>query len=261
MSDDGGTIVFSTDEALSSADTNGGHDVYMWHDGRVSLISSGGRSFDDIFTAGYLSASISPSGRDVYFGTTARLTANDVDTQLDVYDARVDGGFDLATPPPCSGDGCQSPPSAPPPPSNPGSTSSAGHDGLPQTTPAFTVGKLTASQLKRVASTGKVSLSVTTNAPGTLAAKATATLARRPSTVGSAKRKAPRAGTLSLTLTLSEKARSELKHKCTLTVKVLVSQDNVAITRTVSLKLTQPKAKKKSSRTTSRHAAAKEGRS
>jgi hypothetical protein len=127
------------------------------------------------------------------------------------------------------------------------------------------VGKLTTSQLRRVTSTGKVSLSVTTNAPGTLSAKATAIIARRSSTVGSARRSITKAGTVSLSLTLSKKARVELKRKRKLAVKVRVGQDSVAIAQTVSLKLTQPKkaknAKTKVSRTTSRNAGVKGGRS
>ena len=274
MSDNGGSVVFTTDETLAPNDTNGTIDIYLWHDGRVSLISSGKPSEDHNFAGisnfgvngPFVQGFISPSGRDVFFTTTAQLISSDVDTVMDTYDARVDGGFDLSTPPRCSGDGCQNPPSAPPPATKPGSTSPTVQDGSPQTTPAFTVGKLTAGQLRRVASTGKVSLTVTTNAPGSLSAKATATIAKRSSTVGSAKRTVTKPGSLSLSLTLSTKARAELKSQRKLTVKVLVGQDNVAIARTVSLKLTQPraakkKAKKRSSRTTSRDAAAKGGRS
>jgi hypothetical protein len=270
MSDDGSSVVFATDDGLAPSDTNGTIDVYLWHEGRVSLISSGQPSDDHnvpvtpnpMTSEAAVQALISPSGRDVYFQTTARLVSSDVDTVIDIYDARVDGGFDLSTSPKCSGDACQSPPPASPPATKPGSTPLTDQDDSPQTTPAFSVKALTASQLGRVASTGKVSLSVTTNAPGLLSAKATATIARRPSTVGSAKRIVMKAGTVSLSLTLSKKARAELKSRRKLTVKVLVGQDNVAIARTVSLKLTQPKAaKQRSSRTTSRHAASKGGRS
>jgi hypothetical protein len=274
MSDDGGSVVFTTSEALAPSDTNGTPDTYLWHEGRLSLISSGKPSNDGPFQGfpnalGYNAfdtALISPSGRDVYFMTTAQLVSSDSDTVMDIYDARVNGGFaPTPTPTPCSGDACQGGRSAPPPDATPGSTSSTGQAGSPQTTPAFTVGKLTASQLKRVATTGKVSLSIVTNAPGVLSAQATATIAKRPSTVGSGRLAVAKAGTLTLSLSLSKKARAELRSTRKLTVKVLVRQDNVAIARTVSLKLTQPKpakkTKKKSSRTTARHAAAKGGRS
>jgi hypothetical protein len=263
ISEDGRSVVFTTTEALAPNDTNGTIDSYLWHDGRVSLISSGKPS-DDAFFGLYsqqpfgtflaLQTFISPSGRDVFFTTTAQMIPSDVDTLLDTYDARVEGGFDQSPPPSCSGDACQGGRSVPPPASKPDSASSTGEDDAPQIAPAFSVGKLTASQLKRVASTGKVSLTVTTNAPGRLSAKANATLAQRSSTVGSANRAVVKAGTVSLTLTLSKKARAELKRKRKLTVKVLVAQDNVATARTVSLKLTQPKPKpkpKKPSRGTS----------
>jgi hypothetical protein len=271
MSDDGGSVVFFSDDALAPEDTNGTIDTYLWHDGRASLLSSGKPSDDHSYSLNFrgLAAGISSSGRDVYFTTTARLAPNDVDTQLDVYDAHIDGGFDLSVPPPCNGDGCQGGSSAPSSsPSQSGSSSAQAEGNPSQATPTFTVGKLSASQLKRVASTGKVSLSVATNAPGVLLAKATATIAKRSTTVGSARRSVAKAGTVSLSLTLSKKARAELKSKRKLSVKVLVSQSNVAIARTVSLKLTQPKAakkakrtKKQSSRTTSRHAVSKGGRS
>jgi hypothetical protein len=272
MSDDGGSVVFTTSEALAPSDTNGTPDTYLWHEGRVSLISSGKPSLDgqipDVDGASFgtstrVLALISPSGRDVYFATTARLLSSDLDTVVDIYDARVDGGFaPTPRPTPCSGDACQGGRSAPPPAAKPGSTSSTGQDSARQTTPTFSVKALMTAQRKRAASTGKVVLSITTNAPGTLSAQATSTIAKRSSNVGSAKRTVAKAGTVSLSLTLSKRARAELKRKHKLTVKVLVRQDNVAIARTVSLKLIQPKAtQRKSSRATSRHAAAKGGRS
>lgn len=275
MSDDGASVVFTTKEALAPSDVNDTMDTYLWHEGRVSLISSGGPSGDGAFigvnddaalgTTGTVQALISPSGRDVYFTTTASLVPGDIDGQVDIYDARVNGGFDQSTPSTCSGEACQSSPAAPPPVAQPTSTSATGQAGGPQTTPALTVGKLTVGQLKRIASTGRVSLSITTNTPGTLSAKATATLTRRTTPVGSAKRTVVKAGTVSLSLTLSKKARAQLKNKRKLTVKVQVRQDNVAIASTVWLKLTLPKATmktaKKSLRTASRHAAVAKGRS
>ncbi len=272
MTDDGESVVFTTDEGLTPDDTNGTLDSYLWRDGRVSLISSGKPSADGGLPAGGdpgvggiltgVQASITPSGRDVYFTTTAQLTTNDVDQQIDLYDARIDGGFDVAPPAGCVGDACQGGGSAPPLPSQSGSASSVGQDGPAQVTPSFSVKSLTAVQRKRVASTGTVSLSVTTNAPGALSAKATATIAKRSSTVGSAKRTVAAAGTVVLSLTLSEKAQAELKSRGKLTVKVRVGQDNVAIARTLSLKLTRPKAaEKKANKKTLRHAVVKGGRS
>jgi hypothetical protein len=258
ISDDGRSVVFTTEETLAPNDTNGTADAYLWRDGGVSLISSGKPSDDHAFlpeadlpfgAGAVIQTFISSSGRDVFFTTTAQMIPSDVDTAMDTYDARVDGGFEQSTPPKCSGEGCQGPLAAPPPATRPDSTSPAAQDGAPQTAPAFSVGRLTAAQLRRIASTGKVPLRVTTTTPGTLSATATATIARRPSTVGSVKRSVAKAGTVTVTvtLTLSKKARAELKRKRKLMVKVLVGQDNVAIPRTVSLKVTQPKSKPKKS--------------
>jgi hypothetical protein len=257
MTDDGTAAVFTTTEALSPADTNGTYDVYLWRDGRVSLISSGQPSLDGILSFGSLSASISPSGRDIYFGTTAQLIANDVDTEVDIYDARIDGGFDPSSPPGCVGDSCQSARSTPPSPTQPGSSSSTGLEVPPQARPTFSVQTVTAAQRRRAASTGKVTLSITTNAPGTLSA--TATIAKRPGTVGTAKRNVPKASAVSLALTLSKKARAQLRNTGKLTVTILVRQDNGAVPRTVSLKLTRTKTARKAK--TSRHAVVKGGRS
>ena len=53
---------------------------------------------------------VSPSGRDIFFQTAAALVSQDTDEQLDVYDARENGGFVASSGrPECSGAGCQSP--------------------------------------------------------------------------------------------------------------------------------------------------------
>jgi hypothetical protein len=111
VSEDGSTIVFTTSEPLSGAATNGQADVYVWHEGSVGLISSGSATEADQLVG------ITPSGRDVFFKTSAGLVTGDTDGLADIYDARVGGGF--PPPPaarePCSGDACQGPLSAPAP--------------------------------------------------------------------------------------------------------------------------------------------------
>ncbi len=104
-----GSVVFDSSERLVPADSNGKIDVYEWTGGGVRLISSGQSSQDSAF----LDASV--DGFDVFFTTRERLVGQDQDDLVDVYDARVDGGF--PEPPklrPCVGDACQGTPSAAP---------------------------------------------------------------------------------------------------------------------------------------------------
>jgi hypothetical protein len=112
MSDDGQYVFFETPDQLVPQDTNTpsctatyvdcGDDVYEWHGGQVSLISSGTSSLPSYFIGS------SPSGRDVFFATHSQLVSQDTDSQGDIYDARIGGGFPpSSSPPDCSGDGCQ----------------------------------------------------------------------------------------------------------------------------------------------------------
>ena len=113
MSSDGSSVVFETAEPLSPADIDGTTDVYEWHEGQASEISNGGGT----------AIGISPSGRDIFFGTKQTLSADDSGTEEDIYDARVGGGFDMAPPPPCSGEACHGEPA--PAPAQPGMSTSA----------------------------------------------------------------------------------------------------------------------------------------
>ncbi len=117
MTDDASTVVFQTSEALSPADTDGTTDAYEWHEGQVSLISSGGGS----------RPWITSSGQDIFFLTDQLLTVGDSGAETDVYDARVGGGFDLPAPAPCSGEACQGAPVLQPQP--PGTSASAAFNG------------------------------------------------------------------------------------------------------------------------------------
>jgi hypothetical protein len=109
----GGKVFFSTGEALVPQDVNGVEDVYEYDapTGKLSLVSSGTGHDPASF------ADASPSGDDVFFQTRQQLVPGDHDELVDLYDARVGGGFPevpVATLTPCLGDACQgSPGSAP----------------------------------------------------------------------------------------------------------------------------------------------------
>jgi hypothetical protein len=113
ISENGEYVFFDTAESLVSQDSNGKIDVYEWHNGIISLISSGGDSADSFFLDS------SDDGSNVFFGTHAQLVPQDTDTEGDLYDARICTPEDpcIKSQPgeavQCEGGACQSPPSAP----------------------------------------------------------------------------------------------------------------------------------------------------
>jgi hypothetical protein len=108
MSADGSRVFFQTEAALTPQAYNGVMNVYEWHEGHVALISDG---HDSVLAFGGPAVELigtNESGLDVFFTTADRLVTQDTDDQIDVYDARVGGGF--ALPPvlaPCTADSCQ----------------------------------------------------------------------------------------------------------------------------------------------------------
>jgi hypothetical protein len=108
LSEDGRYVFFDTADALVPRDTNHRRDVYEYDTatGQVHLISSGTCACDSFFV------DASPDGKNVFFVTQQQLVRADVDTNADLYDARVDGGIEAqnsAPPAPCEGDDCQGP--------------------------------------------------------------------------------------------------------------------------------------------------------
>ena len=137
LSADGKRVFFDSFDALAVQDTNGDRDVYQWEaqgsgsctrpGGCTSLISSGraegGASFLDA----------SADGSDAFFLTDGSLVPTDTGA-VDVYDARIDGGYPFSTPViPCFGDACQALPPSPESPT-PGSQRSRASGNLPPAT-------------------------------------------------------------------------------------------------------------------------------
>jgi hypothetical protein len=150
LSDDGQRLFFESYEALVPRDTNGKQDVYLWqrakdkadcekgiggelflaeNSGCLSLISSGESPDDSEFM------DASADGSSAFFLTNASLLPQDRGL-VDVYVARVNGGFPPPPPPPppCEGDGCQSP-QAPPAAPAPSSATFRGVGNVKQGTP------------------------------------------------------------------------------------------------------------------------------
>jgi hypothetical protein len=101
--------------------------IYEYHDGRVSLISDGQDLTHPFETSGIKLVGTDASGGDVFFTTNDRLVGQDTDTNTDIYDARVDGGFPAPAPAPsCVGEACQGQLSGAPTLLSPGSEFQAG---------------------------------------------------------------------------------------------------------------------------------------
>jgi hypothetical protein len=141
MSHDGAYVFFEspvglTPQALNEVQIGGtessplyAQNIYEWHDGHVYLISDG----RDVAKVGSGSAvrllRSDATGANVFFGTTDQLVAQDTDTQVDFYDARICTASDpcVAQPPPrlppCLGEACHGTPAAAPlVPSSPSAT-------------------------------------------------------------------------------------------------------------------------------------------
>jgi hypothetical protein len=105
-----GKVFFTTPDSLVPQDTNGKLDAYEYDDGVARLLSPGTSAYDSYFVEA------SPSGDDAFIATRGRLVSQDTDDNIDLYDARVDGGFPAVVPPAqeCLEDNCQPPPSSPP---------------------------------------------------------------------------------------------------------------------------------------------------
>jgi hypothetical protein len=105
ISEDGSYVVFQSNDALTPQVQGGLRNVYEWHDGNVSLISGG---TDTNENAGLIG--MDASGANVFFTTADKLVGQDVDASVDVYDARIGGGFPAPLlPAGCKGEECQGP--------------------------------------------------------------------------------------------------------------------------------------------------------
>ena len=120
LSPNGDRVFFESTDALVQRDTNGKRDVYQWElagiggctaqsaefdsnsGGCISLISSGKDEKDTEF----VDASV--DGSEVFIRTSEKLVSQDPGL-IDIYVARVDGGFPSPpeNPTPCEGEACQ----------------------------------------------------------------------------------------------------------------------------------------------------------
>lgn len=225
ITNDGSSIVFTSNDDILPRDTNRADDVYEYRDGRLMLVSGGLSKYPSIL------AGMSADGTDLYFRTGQRLVARDTDNGLaDIYDARMGGGepttSDVA--PPCRGDECQGAPSPRATLDPPGSSLIDGSDEEEPATnapvqPRFTVAKVSAGQLRTLARGGRTTVAVKVNTQGRVGVVLRAKLGRRSKLVASGARTANRAGTVKVAVKLSPAARAALKRSGRLRVTMSVS--------------------------------------
>lgn len=121
LSADGRRVFFDSRDALALVDTNGEGDVYEWEQQGTGSCAAAGGCLTPISsgraTGGASFVDASADGADAFFLTDGSLVGADPGA-VDLYDARIGGGFPVASPPiACQGDACQV---LPPEPVDPG---------------------------------------------------------------------------------------------------------------------------------------------
>jgi DNA-binding beta-propeller fold protein YncE len=241
LSADGRRAFFETARPLVAADENNAIDVYEWEDGdldgegELRLISSGRDATDSKFLAASL------SGDDVFFTSRDRLVGIDTDNHVDLYDARIAGGFAAqnpsAPPPPCEGDDCQGTLSGAPflPGVGSGGPSNGNLDPGPR--PSFSLARLSREQKAQLARGRRVLVRVRVNRAGKVRLAARAKLGGRMRTVATASKTARKAGSLTLGVKLTRAALRELTRKGKLKVTLAVKFAGVREARNSTVRL------------------------
>lgn len=228
---DDSRIFFQTRNSIAPRDSNGVEDVYVWHAGHASLISSGTGEAS-------LFVGATPSGDDVFITSPNRLVqqASLISGLLAIYDARVGGGFrsePLAGS--CEqGGSCQGPLATPPSPPLIGSIAFGGDTGSPSNSNKASV------QVKRPkAVSGTVArLQVRVPAAGRISVAG--------HSVRSTRKSVAKAGSYQVTIRLKPSAEKQLRKKGKLRVSARVSyraKDGQTDSKTVKVTFKQPTAK------------------
>ncbi len=218
MSDDGAYVFFDTSDPLVPQ-ANDTTNVYEWHAGQISLISSGTDPQPSLFIDS------SADGQDVFFTTHSQLVPQDGDLLSDIYDARIGGGFPAPSVSDCSGDGCQG--ALSPPPAAPAIVTFSAGPGN-QATGATPGASLTV--LHRSAKGNAFRLTVKVSGGGLITISGAG--------VDHVARPVAHAGTYLLTVSLTRKAKRQLQDRRRLKVTLTVAFTGSGGSRSAAFSIT-----------------------
>lgn len=237
LSVDGRRVFFDSADALLPQDTNGKVDVYVWQDGRIDLLSTGKSSFPTTFY------NASADGNNAFFLTREALVGQDGDTNVDLYNARVNGGFpEPRVLIPCRGDECQGPPSGAPGLADRGSTVFEERgDAMAGPPPSLSIRRVTAKQRVRLSRGRRIGLRVLTGRAGMVRVVARGRVGGRWRVVARGRARAREAGTTWVRIRLSRPARRKLARGQVLRIRVAARSTGAAEVDRVPLRLKRPR--------------------
>ncbi len=235
---DGTRAFIETEEALVAGDTNEEHDVYEWWAGSIGLVSSGTGSENGVAFAG-----ASANGGNAFFTTRESLLPRDDDGgEVDLYVARIGGGFPEADPPTsCVGEECQGPlPPAEPERTAPATATLAPLGGNPSTggkERRFAVW-IDPRDRRELAETGRARIHVWVPSPGRVSLVGIAGVGDRRAVVARETAVASREGGIVLRFRLSPAARRALREReQVLLLRLIVRHSQSPHPRTLVLRL------------------------
>jgi hypothetical protein len=228
------SVFFESAARLMDGDQNSVYDVYGWRDGALSLVSSGAADSDGTTYKGN-----SRDGQNVYLATRDRLTWQDVDSVLDIYTARVDGGIVKPPDPPVCGvlgHGCQGAGAGEVVSGPPASGGPSEGDAESVVRGRLVIRGLSARARARAARSGVIALRVRSNKAGLVKATGRARIGGKRVRVGSGRKRFAGAGTEVVRVKLSKRAKRMLAAGKRLSVGLSVSQSG-ARNRAITVRL------------------------
>jgi hypothetical protein len=202
----------------------------MWQDGVLSLLSTGTSSSNSYFF------NASADGDDAFFLTRDALVGQDIDQDVDLYDARVGGGFVDQVDPGCSEDTCQGSVSGAPAAGGAGSLGYVGRGEESVVRPTLSIARLSKRQLRRLGRGAPIGVRVRLSGPGVVRVVARARIAGRQRIVARGRTRARGAGVVTVRLRLNGAGLRAVRRGSSLRV-ALATRASGASPRTLTFRL------------------------